>query len=51
MDEWYYGSGSIWVKSWDGILERLKAVHGNEADIAVYPCATMQMTEEEASQE
>ncbi|MBL7118984.1 DUF2088 domain-containing protein [Candidatus Bathyarchaeota archaeon] len=51
MDEWYYGTGSIWVKSWEKLLEKLTAVHGSEVDVAVYPCATIQMTEEEAAQE
>ncbi len=51
MDEWYYGTGSIWVKSWNDLLEKLKDVHGERADVAIYPCATIQMTEEEAAQE
>lgn len=48
VDEWYYGMGSIWVKSWREILEKLRSVHGEKADVAVYPYSTIQMTEEEA---
>jgi len=51
MDEWYYGKGSIWVKSWEELLRKLMSAHGSEVNVAVYPCATIQMTEEEAAQE
>ena len=48
-DELYYGAGSIWVKTWDEALKLLEATHGSEADVALYPCAAMQMSEQYAA--
>jgi len=44
-DEMYYGLGSIWVKSWTDALKLLEETHGREAEVALYPCAAMQISE------
>jgi len=49
MDEYYYGEGSQWVKSWEKALELLVDTHGEEADVTLYPTAAMQISEENAS--
>ena len=49
MDEYYYGEGSQWVKSWGKALEMLVDTHGDEADVALYPTAAMQISEENVS--
>jgi len=49
MDEYYYGEGSQWVKSWEKALEMLVDTHGDEAIVALYPTAAMQISEENAS--
>ena len=48
-DEYYYGEGSQWVKSWDQALELLVEKHGDSASVALYPTAAMQLSEENAS--
>jgi nickel-dependent lactate racemase len=48
-DEYYYGEGSQWVKTWDVCLEMLKDVHGDDASVALYPTAAMQISRENAS--
>ena len=46
----YFGSSSLWVKSWNDVLVRLKQKYqGSEAKVAVYPYATIQISQEEAS--
>jgi hypothetical protein len=49
LDECYYGEGSLWVKSWDEALKLLKDVHGDNAQVAIYPTAAMQFSEENAN--
>ena len=49
MDEYYYGEGSLWVKSWEKALEMLVDTHGDETNVALYPTAAMQISEENAS--
>ncbi|TRO47071.1 DUF2088 domain-containing protein [Candidatus Bathyarchaeota archaeon] len=44
-DEWYYGRGSVWVRSWEEALAELTQTHGGEAEAAVYPYAAMQISE------
>jgi nickel-dependent lactate racemase len=48
-DEYYYGEGSQWVKSWSRALEMLVEKYGNRATVALYPTAAMQLSEENAS--
>jgi hypothetical protein len=48
-DEYYYGEGSQWVKTWDVCLEMLEDVHGDDASVALYPTAAMQISRENAS--
>jgi len=48
-DELYYGEGSRWVKTWDDCLEMLVDVHGDDASVALYPTAAMQISVENAS--
>jgi nickel-dependent lactate racemase len=48
MDELYYGEGSQWVKNWSQSLKMLKEVHGEEANVAVYPTASMQISRKNA---
>ena len=49
VDEYYYGEGSKWVKSWEQVLELLETKHGDKASVAIYPTATMQLSEENAA--
>jgi len=51
MDKWYYGTGSIWLKTWHEVLDKLTLIHGGDATVAVYPCSPIQITEDEASRE
>ena len=44
-DEWYYGKGSVWVRSWEEAARELVETHGGEAEVAVYPYAAMQISE------
>ena len=44
-DEWYYGKGSVWVRSWEEAVRELSETHGREAEVAVYPYAAMQISE------
>jgi nickel-dependent lactate racemase len=48
-DEYYYGEGSQWVKTWDACLKMLEDVHGDDASVALYPTAAMQISRENAS--
>ncbi len=48
-DEWYYGVGSTWVKTWGEALEILQAANGDNARVAVYPCASIQISDEMAN--
>jgi nickel-dependent lactate racemase len=50
-DEHYYGEGSTWVKKWDQALKLMKETHGSKAKVAIYPCASMQISESNASNE
>ena len=47
-DEYYYGEGSQWVKTWGETLKLLEDVHGQDAEVALYPTAAMQISEENA---
>ena len=49
MDEYYYGEGSHWVKSWEKALEMLVATHGEDATVALYPTAAMQISRENSA--
>lgn len=51
MDEYYYGEGSQWVKTWDKAREMLLEAHGNDAKLVLYPTAAMQISEENASKQ
>jgi nickel-dependent lactate racemase len=44
-DEYYYGEGSTWVKTWTEALENLLEEHGKDAKVALYPTAAMQVSE------
>jgi nickel-dependent lactate racemase len=48
-DEYYYGEGSQWVKSWSQALELLVEKYRDRATVALYPTAAMQLSEENAS--
>ncbi len=48
-DEYYYGEGSQWVKTWEACLGMLEDVHGGDASVALYPTAAMQISRENAS--
>ncbi len=45
-DEYYYGEGSEWVKSWEKALNLLIDSHSSDATVALYPTAAMQISEE-----
>ena len=47
-DEYYYGKGSTWMKSWAEALNMLKERYGTEATVALYPTAAMQISEKNA---
>jgi hypothetical protein len=47
-DEYYYGRGSVWVKSWAEALSLLEERHGSDALVALYPTAAMQISEKNA---
>jgi nickel-dependent lactate racemase len=47
-DEYYYGKGSVWVKSWAEALSLLEERHGSDALVALYPTAAMQISEKNA---
>jgi nickel-dependent lactate racemase len=48
-DEHYYGEGSVWVKKWKEALRLMEEVHGSKAKVAIYPTASMQISESNAS--
>jgi nickel-dependent lactate racemase len=48
LDEFYYGEGSRWVKSWKKAREILLKTHGEEVKVGLYPTAAMQISEENA---
>jgi nickel-dependent lactate racemase len=48
VDEGIYGLGSQWVKSWGEALSMLKERHGSDALVAIYPTASMQISEKNA---
>jgi len=48
-DEHYYGEGSKWVKTWAEALKLMEETHGSKAKVAIYPCASMQISESNAS--
>ena len=50
MDEYYYGGGSQWVKTWREALSMLEEKHGDDAEVALYPTAAMQISEQNADQ-
>jgi nickel-dependent lactate racemase len=47
-DEWYYGVGAMWVNSWTEALRLMEETHGPEAEVALYPCGAMQISERNA---
>jgi len=47
-DEPYYGEGSVWLKTWEGVLEKLVDAHGEDTEVALYPCAAMQISDRNA---
>jgi nickel-dependent lactate racemase len=47
-DEYYYGEGSQWVKSWEKALTLLINNHKKDTTVALYPTAAMQISEENA---
>ena len=48
VDEPYYGEGSVWLKTWEGVLEILVDAHGEDTEVALYPCAAMQISDRNA---
>ncbi len=48
-DEHYYGEGSKWVKKWDEAKKLLEDTHGSNAKVAIYPYASMQISESNAA--
>jgi nickel-dependent lactate racemase len=50
-DEPYYGEGSKWVKTWAEALKLLEDMHGSKAKVAIYPTASMQISESNAASE
>jgi nickel-dependent lactate racemase len=48
-DEHYYGEGSKWVKTWKEALKLMEETHGSKAKVAIYPCASMQISESNAA--
>lgn len=48
-DESYYGTGSVWVKTWQDALKELESIHSGKARLAVYPCASIQISEKNAA--
>jgi nickel-dependent lactate racemase len=48
-DEYYYGNGATWVRSWEEARELLLDAHGGEAEAALYTCAAMQISEANAA--
>lgn len=50
-EEWYFGAGSQWVKSWDQALTILFERHDrlDQAKVAVYPYAPIQISKKTAS--
>lgn len=48
-DEHYYGEGSVWVKKWSEALKLMEDVHGSKAKVAIYPTASMQLSESNAA--
>jgi nickel-dependent lactate racemase len=49
VDEHVYGLSSQWVKSWSEALRLLEEAHGRDASVAIYPYATMQLSERNAA--
>ncbi|MCW4050270.1 MAG: lactate racemase domain-containing protein [Candidatus Bathyarchaeota archaeon] len=49
MDEYYYGEGSQWVKSWQKARKMLEETHSDDALVALYPTAAMQISKANAS--
>ena len=47
-DEHYYGEGSKWVKKWSDARVLLEGIHGQSAKVAIYPTASMQISEKNA---
>jgi hypothetical protein len=48
-DEHYYGEGSKWVKTWKEALKLMENSHGSQAKVALYPTASIQISEANAS--
>ena len=48
-DEHYYGEGSKWVKTWKEALKLMKDKYGSQAKVALYPTASIQISEANAS--
>jgi hypothetical protein len=44
-DEAYYGQGSTWVKSWKEALKLLEEKYDSDAKVALYPYASIQISE------
>ena len=47
-DEYYYGEGSVWAKDWGEVVGLLEEAHGGDAEVALYPCGAMQISERNA---
>jgi nickel-dependent lactate racemase len=50
-DEHYYGEGSMWVRKWGEAKKLLEDAHGSSAKVAIYPYASMQISEANAANE
>ena len=48
-DKHYYGEGSKWVKTWSEAIKLMEDTHGSRAKVALYPTASMQISEANAS--
>jgi hypothetical protein len=48
-DEHYYGEGSKWVRKWSEARKLMEETHGSSAKVAIYPTASMQISEKNAS--
>jgi hypothetical protein len=47
-DEHYYGEGSKWVRTWMEAIKLMEDTYGSRAKVALYPTASMQISEANA---
>jgi nickel-dependent lactate racemase len=47
-DEHYYGEGSKWVRKWSEARKLMEETYGSSAMVAIYPTASMQISEKNA---